>query len=83
MAQLSTLGGTGAHIMELDWSFPMPMTIRCYKCGKVYEVAFTSEERHEFSCPACGEVEVYDLGAMREKALAVMSKMIRKSGGGR
>jgi predicted RNA-binding Zn-ribbon protein involved in translation (DUF1610 family) len=61
----------------------MPMTIRCYKCGKVYEVAFTSEERHEFSCPACGEVEVYDLGAMREKALAVMSKMIRKSGGGR
>jgi phage FluMu protein Com len=68
--------------MEPDWSFPMPMTIRCYKCGKVYEVAFTSEERHEFHCPACGEIEVYNLGAMREKAAAAEAKKIRKSGGG-
>ena len=63
--------------------FPIPMTIRYYKCGKVYEVAFTSEERHEFSCPACGEVDVYDLGAMREKVAAVYAKRIRKSIGGR
>jgi len=56
----------------------MPMTIRCFKCGKVFEVAFTSEERHEFSCPACGEVEVYDLGAMRENVAAVIAKRIRK-----
>jgi len=69
--------------MEPDWSFPMPMTIHCFKCGKVYEVAFTSEKRHEFSCPACGQVEVYDLSAMREIALAAMSKQFRKSGGGR
>jgi hypothetical protein len=34
--------------MELH--FPMPVTIRCFKCGKVFEVAFTSEERHEFPC---------------------------------
>lgn len=61
----------------------MPMTIRCFKCGKVCEVAFTSEERHEFPCPACGEVEVYDLGAMREKAAAAEGKKILKMGGGR
>lgn len=67
----------------LKWQFPMPMTIRCFKCGKVFEAALTSEERHEFPCPACGEVEVYDLGAMREKVLAAMSKNFRKSTGGR
>lgn len=68
-------------VMELH--FPMRMTIRCFKCGKVYDVAFTSKERHEFPCPACGEVEVYDLGAMREKAAAAYAKLIRKSSGGR
>ncbi len=44
------------HVMELH--FPTPMTIRCFKCSKVFEVAFTSEERREFPCPVCGEVEV-------------------------
>ena len=54
----------------MELRFPIPMTIRCFKCGKVYDVAFTSEEWHEFPCPACGEVEVYDLGALREKFAA-------------
>ena len=67
----------------MEWHFPMPMTIRCFKCGKVFEVAFTSEERHEFPCPACGEVEVYNLGALREKAAAIIAKKIHKPGGGR
>src|SRR5262249_6384948 len=67
----------------LGWQFPMPMTIRCYQCGKVYEAVLTSEEPHEFPCPACGKVEVYDLGAMKEKAMAFMRKRIRKSSGGR
>jgi phage FluMu protein Com len=67
--------------MERD--FPMPMTIRCFRCGKVYEVAFTSDERHEFSCPACGKVEVYNLRAMGERGAAADAKRIRKSGGGR
>jgi predicted RNA-binding Zn-ribbon protein involved in translation (DUF1610 family) len=66
----------------MEWEFPMPMTIRCYKCGKVFEVAFTSEERHEFPCPACGKVEVYDLGAIKEKAAAANAKMFRRSSGG-
>jgi len=69
--------------MESHFNFPMPLTIRCFKCGKVFEVALTSEERHEFSCPACGEVEVYNLGAMKEKAAAAYAKIIRKSGGRR
>lgn len=66
----------------MKWQFPMSMTIRCFKCGKVFEVAFTSEERHEFPCPACGEIEVYNLGAMREKVVAAYAKKIRKSGRG-
>ena len=55
----------------------MPMTIRCFKCGKVFEVAFNSEERHEFPCPACGEIEVYDLGAMKEKVEMIIRKRTR------
>lgn len=64
--------------MESHFNFPMPLTIRCFKCGKVFEVALTGEERHEFSCPGCGEIEVYDLGAMMEKVAATQAKMIRK-----
>ena len=66
----------------MEWKFPMPMTIRCFKCGKVFEVAFTSEERHEFPCPACGEIEVYDLGAVAKKAEEHYKKTFRKSRGG-
>jgi len=66
----------------MDWQFPMPMTIRCYKCGKVFEVVFASEERHEFPCPACGEIEIYELGAIKEKMAAAYAKMFRESGGG-
>lgn len=56
----------------------MPMTIRCYDCGKVYEVVFTSEERHNFPCPACGKVEVYALRALKEKVAAANERIIRK-----
>jgi phage FluMu protein Com len=59
------------------WKFPMPMTIRCYRCGKVYEAVLTSEAPHEFPCPVCGKVEVYDLGAMKEKVMAGMGKRSR------
>ena len=58
----------------MELRFPIAMTIRCYQCGKVYEAAFTSEERHEFPCPVCGKVEVYNLGAMREKVAEIMRK---------
>lgn len=77
---ISKLGGR-EQIME--WKFPMRMTIRCFKCGKVYDVAFNSEERHEFTCPACGEVEFYNLGAMREKAAAIIANRMRKPSGGK
>lgn len=65
----------------MDLQFPMPMTIRCYQCGKVFGVVVTSEELHEFRCPACGRIEPFDLGALKEKALAASAKIIRKQGG--
>jgi hypothetical protein len=67
----------------MTWRFPMPMTIRCYECGKVFEVTLTSTESHDFPCPACGKIEVFDLGAWEKKAIAWSAKMIRKSGRGR
>ena len=63
--------------------FPAPMTIRCYQCGKVYEVVLTSEEPQEFHCPDCGKIEVYDLSALRKKATAAYEKLIRKMSRGR
>src|SRR5436190_3598160 len=82
-ASLSFIVDGRERIMESHFNFPMPLTIRCFKCGKVFEVALTNEERHEFPCPGCGEVEVYDLGAMIEKVAATQAKMIRKARGGR
>jgi len=69
--------------MRMRLRFPMPMTIRCYQCGKVYDVIFTNDEVHEFHCPACGKVEVYHLSAFYEKMMAACAKMIRKMSGGR
>lgn len=47
----------------------MAMRTRCTGCGKVFDVAFTNEETHEFTCPACGKVEVYKLsGVMTPRA---------------
>ena len=59
------------------------MTIRCYQCGKVYEAVLTSEEPHEFPCPICGKIEVYDLAALRKKSTAAYEKLIRKMSRGR
>jgi predicted RNA-binding Zn-ribbon protein involved in translation (DUF1610 family) len=70
-------------LINMEWQFPMPMTIRCYGCGKVFDVVFTSDERHEFPCPDCGKVEVFDLGALKEKFIAGNAKMMRKWGRGR
>jgi phage FluMu protein Com len=63
--------------------FPMPMTIRCYECGKVFDVLLIDNNPHDFHCPACGKVEVFDLGAWEKKAIAWNKKMIRKQRGGR
>ena len=63
--------------------FPAPMTIRCYQCGKVYEAVLTSEEPHEFHCPDCGKIEVYDLSALSKKATAAYEKLIRRMSRGR
>ncbi len=68
--------------MLMSWRFPMPMTIRCYGCGKVFDVLVTDRDSHDYACPACGKVEVFDLGAWEKKAIAWNQKMLRKSGRG-
>ncbi len=65
---------------NLAFRFPMPMTIRCYECGKVFDVVLSSRAPHDFPCPACGKVEVFDLGQWERKAIAWNAKMFRKSG---
>jgi predicted RNA-binding Zn-ribbon protein involved in translation (DUF1610 family) len=66
--------------MVMESHFPMQMTIRCYECGEVFDVVLTSEDPHDFPCPACGKVEVFDLGAWKKKAIAYNKKIIRKLG---
>jgi rRNA maturation endonuclease Nob1 len=62
--------------------FPMAMLIRCYGCGKVFDVLIPGMEPHDCPCPGCGRIEVVDLGSVQRKAIAWQSKMIRKQGGG-
>ncbi|HEY5909094.1 MAG TPA: hypothetical protein VJA21_00665 [Verrucomicrobiae bacterium] len=47
---------------NLPFHFPMNLTIRCYECGKVFEVVVASRAPQDFPCPACGKVEAFDLG---------------------
>ena len=63
----------------MDWRFPMPMTIRCYGCGKVFDVLLADKQPHEYPCPACGRVEMFDLGGWEQKAIAWNKKMTAKS----
>jgi predicted RNA-binding Zn-ribbon protein involved in translation (DUF1610 family) len=63
--------------------FPMPFTIRCYACGKVFDVLLPDKQSHEYPCPVCGKVEVFDLGAWERRAIAWNERMLRKSRGGR
>ena len=69
--------------MLMEWRFPMPMTIRCYECGKVFDVVLIDKDPHNYPCPACGKVEAFDLGAWEKKAIAYDQRMIRKFGEGR
>ena len=56
----------------------MPMTIRCYECGKVFDVVITSKDSHDYPCPVCGKVEVFDLGSWERKAIAWQERMAKK-----
>ena len=66
----------------MEPNFRMPMTIRCYECSNVYEVVITSKDSEEYPCPACGKIEVFDLGAWEKKAIAWDKKMTLKARGG-
>ena len=64
----------------MDFRFPMPMTIRCYGCGRVFDVLLADKQAHEYPCPGCGRVEVFDLGAVERKALAHNQPLFRRPG---
>jgi len=66
----------------MDWKFPMAMTIRCYQCGKVFDIAIVDKETHQYPCPACGRAEVIDVSAWERKITAHNEKMGRKMRGG-
>ena len=66
----------------MDWPFPMTMTIRCYACGKVFDVVLRDKEPHDYPCPACGKIEVIDVGSWERKAMAWTGKMTKKIRGG-
>jgi hypothetical protein len=68
---------------SMPWRFPMPMTIRCYACGEVFDVVLLDKDSHDYPCPACGKVEVFDLGAWEKKAIAWNKKLISKPRGSR
>jgi hypothetical protein len=72
-----------AIISVMEWHFPLTLTIRCYDCGNVFDVVVAGKESHDYPCPTCGKIEVFDLGLWEKKAIAWQTKMMRKRGGGR
>jgi hypothetical protein len=77
------LGGKSLYMENLPFDFPMNLTIRCYGCGKVFDVVVTSRVPHNFPCPGCGKVEAFDLGEWEKKSIAWQKKMFGRSGGRR
>jgi predicted RNA-binding Zn-ribbon protein involved in translation (DUF1610 family) len=61
--------------------FPMSMTLRCYACGKAFEVLLVDKHSRGYPCPACGKVEVFGLGEWEKMATVWNEKNFKKMRG--
>lgn len=55
------------------------MTIRCYACGKPFDLVLAGKDSQKHPCPACGQAHFFDPGAFEKKAVEHTRKMIKKT----
>ena|SRR5215469_2876334 len=49
--------------------FPKTMLIYCNGCGKHFDIVIASKGPHDYTCPACGKVQVFDLEALIKQVM--------------
>lgn len=58
-------------------SNPHPMMIYCSGCGKHFDIVAAKGARN-YSCPHCGNLQVFDLESLINQAMDQSSKMLRR-----
>ena len=57
---------------------PVSMMIYCKECGKHFDIVVTTKGSKEYWCPACGEVQTFDLEDFVNRAVEQCGKMLGK-----
>lgn len=61
--------------------FPQPMLIYCNGCGKHFDIVITGKGPHDYTCPACGKVQAFDLEALVNQVMEQCKNISRKKRG--
>jgi hypothetical protein len=59
--------------------FPKSMLIYCNGCGKHFDIVITAMGPHDYTCPSCGKVQVFDLEALVKQVMEQSKKMSDKT----
>ena len=65
--------------MPMNWNFPVTMMIYCNKCQKLFDIIVAGQGSRNYSCPACGKVQVFVLDDFADKAVEQSRKMMRRT----
>jgi HSP20 family molecular chaperone IbpA len=68
---------------EESASKPRSMIIYCNGCGKHFDILIARKGPQNYSCPACGKAQVFDLEDFVRKAIEQSQKMANKRRGRR
>jgi hypothetical protein len=49
--------------------FPISMLIYCNGCGKHFDIVITGKGSHDYTCPACGKIQAFDLEAFVKQVM--------------
>ena len=58
--------------------FPKTMLIYCNGCGKHFDIVINSKGSHDYTCPACGKVQAFDLEALVKQVMEQCKNMSGK-----
>lgn len=69
----------GKNAPQLE--FPQAMLIYCNGCGKHFDIIITDRGPHDYICPACGKVQIFDLEALVNQVMEQHKKRTGKNRG--
>lgn len=64
-------------------AFPKSMLIYCNGCGKHFDIVIVGKGSANYSCPACGKVQIFDLEAFVNRVIEQSKNLLGKKRGRR